>query len=479
MRRAPAKRCGRRRGRGRAPRRGFTLTELLVTLGVVVVVLSLSMGVLSRVGQKEEIVAVQQAVRALLRRARNAAREERYRVTVEIDAENGEMRAQQKTSVTQFRFEADGTPQSEGASAGEHGAGGGPNKDAQRSGREPERFLVQGARGYELTAEEVDRAQGRFGQGLLFERTDPRGAAWAWIGDRPALNPREGVHLSCWVLLGRLSQRLYERKSQEGREEGREDYKRSGPTPRAAAPRLLDYDLADPPLFYVMRKGRAFSLAVTASYELEAAVTGTTEGGDEVTYVARTRAQTLRPDRWTRLELAFDGRLLRVIVNGIARYLVPIPGNDVLPQRLLEDPSPVSLSDPDPRQAFFGVIDELKFAAVISSTRVSIPKDIALLAPGPTLRFDQLGQLDPASHAEPFVIYLCNAPDVAEIIDPAPAEGVKTGTRTRTQQKEEDAGKAKILLGGNQYERFVRQVDEVSGRQVRRLVVDRTGLVTE
>ncbi|MGE0711110.1 MAG: prepilin-type N-terminal cleavage/methylation domain-containing protein [Planctomycetota bacterium] len=470
------------RGRGA---RGFTLTELLITLGVIVVILSLSVGVLRRLGHKEELVATQQAVRALLRAARNAAREERYEVTVTIDPEASELRAQQKTVVTQFHFETPGSAAGpSGASAGEHDATAGPSAGATREDNQASRDTLEGARGYRIELEDVDPARGKVGQGLLFERTHRRGAAWAWVDHTPALAAREGVHVACAVFLGRLDKRLLQRQSQEERSEGEPAYERAGPFWREAPPRVNDYDPANPPVFCLLRKGKAYGLAVTASYELEASVSGTSKDGAEVTYVSRTQPYVLEPNRWYRIELAFDGRVLRVIVDGIARQHLPLAGSDVLPERLRSDDAPFSLSDPDPRRAFFGVIDELKLAAVTSAQRVPVPADIALIAPSATVRFDMLGQLDPAKHAEPFVLYLCNAADVGDVLDPeAPAgkKGDPKRTRTRAEQQEEaeEVAKAKIALGQHRFQRFAQALPNLQERQVRRLVVERTGLVGE
>ena len=82
------------------------------------------------------------------------------------------------------------------------------------------------------------------------------------------------------------------------------------------------------------------------------------------------------------------------------------------------------------------------------------------------------------------MIYLCNAPDVAEILDPEPPGGkTKDPKRTRTRKQDaeeaEARAKAKILLGQNRFQRFGRNLAKVQDRQVRRLVVGRTGLVSD
>jgi prepilin-type N-terminal cleavage/methylation domain-containing protein len=460
-------------------RRGFTLTELLVTIAIVAVIMGISTAALRRAGTKDALVATQQSVRALLRRSRNAAREERYQVTVHIDAEASELTAQQKTTVTQFHLEGPATPIDTTAGFG--------FAAEPRPLDNTTALIHEGAKGYRLYSEDAAPAAGKVGEALLFEKNEVEGAAWAWVEHRPALMPAEGVHVRCWLYLGDLGSRLVRRRSQEPRNTGDPNYERAGATWREAPPRVQDYDPMDPPYFVIARKGRAFGFAVTAAYELEAAVTGEGITG-EVTYVTRTRPHTLRPDRWYRVEFGFDGQQVRIVVDGIGRQHLPVPGQETLPATLLRDPSPVAISDPDPRRGFYGMIDELKLGAIVSSTRLEIPKDIYLVAPGPSVSFDLLGQLDPSRHAEPFVLYLSNAQDFDDKMDPRPlagSEGAKKDakqTRTRDEQdkaKAEAKERGKVVLGPKRFARFLKIRAQLQERQYRRVLVDRTGLVSE
>lgn len=457
------------------PRRAFTLTELLVTLAIIVVVMSISVGVLSRFGNKDELVATQQAIRSLLRRARNAAREERYGVLIEIDAKASELRAHQKTAITQFRFE-EATPL-------EPEEGGSSARQPVAEGEQPpppELQSTPGARGYEMRIEHSELAKGKYGLGVLFEHSKREQVSWGYVEDRPALSPLEGLYLECWVLCGQLTQKLHKRRGKGVRRDDEQRYKRAGEPPRVSPERLVDFAENDPPLFTIVRKGKAYGLSVTANYELELALTGKDEAGAEVTWISRTAKDVIRANRWARLGFAFDGRRVRIFVNGIARVHLPLTGYEKQPARLIRDKAPLVVSDSDPQRAFYGVIDEVKVAGIIRSQRLPIPPNIALIAPDRVIGFDILGQLDPARHAEPFALYLCNADNVWEVLDPPAQKTGKIRSRTRKELKAEREREKKrnMHLGQQRFQRFLKAVPNLDPTRVRRVVVGRTGLVT-
>lgn len=448
---------------------GVTIIELLVTLAIVTVLMTISLGVLSRFGKKDGLEATAAGVRALLRRARNAAQEERWSTLVEVDPERSEVRAQTRTTITQFRFEAAGPTPTTTTDAGAAAPAAPDSSDEP-----PVAFDVAGALGYVMTVEGGELVQGRQGQGVLFEVP----GAWAWVEDRPALSPAEGIFVELSLYLGDLADTLRERTGDGPTDRERLRAAQAGEPPRPATPRVVDWARrsADaPPLYHVARKGKAWSLAVLADHSLEVALTGPhPQGGGDVTFVSRTKPDTVRADRWYRVALAFDGARCRVVVDGIPRVHLPVPGNDVLPGRLLRDPAPLTLSDPDPEAGFYGVIDELKVAAILDAQRLEIPRDVLLVAPDDAVGFDLLGQLDTARHAEPIVIYLTDDERAYAIVDPPTSDaGSESGaTRTRAEQDRLSA-----LAGAAPYARFVARLNELDPNRWRAVVVERTGLV--
>jgi prepilin-type N-terminal cleavage/methylation domain-containing protein len=466
----------------RRPARGFTLIELLVTLAIIAILMGIGLGILSRFGKKDALEATTYGVRALLRRARNAAEEERCRTLVEVDPKASELRAQTHTTITCFRFELGGGAGGDDGDAGDAPAGAAspapapaPAAAPPASGDDalPPPFEVPGALGYTMQVDGAEVVKGRYGTGLGFERE----GAWASIEDRPALSPTEGISVQLWMYLGVLDEALRDPRARppERTEQVKLRAAQAGDPPRPATERRADWKKRAPdapPLFVAARKGKAWSLAVTPDYALEVALTGPDEQGTEVTFISRTAPNVLRADRWYHVALEFDGHRCQLVVDGIPRHHLPDPGHEALPTRLLRDRSPLSLSDPDPERSFYGVLDELEVQAVLAAQRVLVPQDVLIVCPEDAVAFDALGQLDPGRHAEPIVIYLTDDPRAYALVDPPKPGEAAGGTQTRADQ-----AAARALVGATPYQRLVKGLGALDPTRWRAVVVERTGLV--
>lgn len=451
-------------------RAGFTILELLTVIAIVAILLGIGVGVFRKIGKRNELEAKTNAVRALIRHTRNVARDERAPAVVELDAQGGEVRALTRETLTLFRFEAD---QLSGdvtySQTGDDDAA-----KAAMKGPPPE-YDVTGSFGIQGHVVGADVTDGKLGQGLELRRP----GAFVTIPDRPSLSPLEGVAVEAWILPAKLEDLIPKNGDErDSRPDAvRRAIKQSGEPPVPTPQRSLSWwnkHPDDPPLFTIVRKGKAFEVALTAGYALELSITGTdTRGHAETTYVARTEDLAVRPEKWARVALAFDGRDLACTIDGIRHALTPLRGNDTPPERLIRDRSPLVFSDPDPDRAFAGVIDEVKLSGILHSERVEIPKNMALLAPTPEIAFDALGALDPLRHPEPVVFWLSDAEEALKALEPPAPDPART-----VERKKEKVDEAKGVTDREKLQRFSDLVSKVPENRAYKIAVELTGIVT-
>jgi prepilin-type N-terminal cleavage/methylation domain-containing protein len=453
--------------------RGYTLIELLAVIAIAAILLSMGVGVFLKVGKRNDLEATTNAVRALIRHARNLARDERAPAMVELDAEAGEVRMQARETLTLFRFEAE---QLSGDVSYAPPPSDDPKQQQKRNREKPPEYDVKGSYGIQGHVVGADVTDGKLGQGLEFKRP----GACVMIPDRPALSPLEGVALEAWICPEKLEdvipKKKADRESPDADTEKR--IKAAGDPPVPTPVRALDAwarNPDDPPLFTIARKGRAYEVALTAGYAIQVAVTGMA-GRDEVAYVARTEDLAVRPEKWSRIALAFDGRDLSCSIDGIRRALLPLKAfeDKPIPDRLVRDRAPLVFSDPDPERAFAGVIDEVKLSGIIRNERVEIPKNMALLAPTPEILFDALGGLDSLRHPEPVVFWLSDSDEALALLLPPPApQGNKT-----VEKKKEKVDEGKEATDRAKLKKFADLAGRLPERRVYKIAIELTGLVT-
>lgn len=449
-------------------RRGFTLIEMLTVLGIIAVIAGLSVAGIRALTRRGELDATTQALRSLIRQARNSARQERSAAVVEIDTEAGRCWARTRETVAFFRFEGipAPTPADSGSSSGSSsGSGSGtpevlpipitgaPNVDA----------IVQGGPASVL---------GKIGSGLLFgEGPDLKTVPpqWVEVEEFPALNPVSGVAISCWIQPGHLEGKLSD-SSEDGLQGLIPERVEDDEPARPASARSYDVKRGEMPSFTILRKGRAYELSLCADYSIEVAISGPGPEREEVKFIARSRPGIVRPERWASIDLSFDGRALILEVDGIERVLAPIDkDHEVLPKRLAVCKAPLRISDNSPRKTFYGVIDELKLSALIQSEGLTIPASILIIPEQTEIRFEAQGSLDPLAHSEAAKILLCDDPQVIEKVFPK-EENRGSVERSAQDQGSIDEARAKELR--NRAQKAIRQIDKVHLREV---IIDRHG----
>ncbi len=150
----------------------------------------------------------------------------------------------------------------------------------------------------------------------------------------------------------------------------------------------------------LLSKGNVFTLAIGDGQRPRAhvrVVTNEDVGEDAVEVES---PSPLAADRWSLLEVRYDGRTLSLSVDG--RLLAETRSQGVALPRI--DPD-ASLRVGSMKDGFAGGIDEVRFAAVVANDSPPLPEGVRLAASG-TVHFDGRGRLDSAWHARPVSIDL-------------------------------------------------------------------------
>lgn len=459
------------------PRRGYTLIELLVVIGILGTILSLGVIGFRSLARTGELEATTQAVRSLLRRARNSAREERFPAVVELDLEASELRAVSRETLAFYRFEdavslSPPPPIEQGSSFG--------------AGQPASSGVLRGALNIEAEVFGGQPVQGRLGAGMLFGEKPGGGASraellmvepqWVEVEDRPSLSPAEGLFLEVWLQVGRLEDKLNDKRGDRYGARLPDD-----PFPPILEAPERSVFVASPsnlPKFTVLRKGAAYELMINADYSVEVGLSGFDVSGEPCVFLARSAPGLVKAQRWTKVSLAYNGQELRLFVNDLDRVLTPISlTNEELvpfPVRLKTTEAPLRFSDPNPRRTFYGAIDELRIAGLIRGDALPIPPNILLLSEARFIRFDALGQLDQTAHSAAVSLVLSDAPELYDKL--YPMAGSEKKPLTSVERKPNERGKADpeaaFIAFNKKARRALRGVAKLNRREV---IVDMHG----
>ena len=432
---------------GRSADRGFTLVELMVVVAIMALLASMGIGLFASLGGRNALEVVGGEVTSLVRRPRNASREERFPVRIILDSATGSIRAVGRRTVALFRFEDDDLmlPDPVGFFDPElpltEPGGASTGADPMAA---PAAYGLRGSRGMQAMANGVEPdPNGKMGSGLLFDQP----GAYVTIAHEPVLAPREGILVDLWMRPGDLG----------------------GLLAFLVEEALLDLDVLDanrPWTFRLVRKAGSFEVLITEDMAIEVAVWGESQAlGDVVEYRVYTRPGVVAIGRWSRVAVRFEaGEGLHIEVDGIGRYAEPLRGpglEDEPPELMAESREDLLLGDPDVTLGFVGGVDELEISAIVSGDPVRLPASLAMLSSSRELVFNAQGGLDGLRHDEAVVIVITDDPDLVEKI--------ASGDSSMSTTTDDEAGSAAVVADP---EAMLGDVDERSRVVIR---VDLTG----
>ncbi len=158
----------------------------------------------------------------------------------------------------------------------------------------------------------------------------------------------------------------------------------------------------------ILQKGSAYYVGVTPDGRLEA---GIGKHGGLDFYRVRTPPEAVRPGRWQRISMTFDGYSIVLAVDGIDRPLSIVgyefskPENlPSLPDQIQVNNSPVTIGSA--KSSFRGKVDEVKLRGLVEPVSFVIPETQKILGWRKIVYFDKRGHLDPNYHDKPIRLVL-------------------------------------------------------------------------
>ncbi len=153
----------------------------------------------------------------------------------------------------------------------------------------------------------------------------------------------------------------------------------------------------------LVEKGEAFRLMITPDRTAAGSVRvrqGEASGGDRDDMIHVETSDPIPLDRWSRVEMIYDGFTLRLSIDGRERARLENQ------ERLDPRPDPAAeLTLGSLRTPFVGGIDEVRFALMASQDVPPLPDGVTFAGAG-TVWFDRRGNLDGNHHRQPVTISL-------------------------------------------------------------------------
>ncbi|RME79565.1 MAG: type II secretion system protein [Planctomycetota bacterium] len=309
---------------------GFTLIELLVVLSIISLLVGMGIYTLVRIGSSSRLQATAASIRAIIRKAKNTARDEGETSGILYQPERRDLFVIQPTLGAYFHFEKS---QIQGVQGGFQVEGGGEASP-----------LGQG-KGIKLV-------KGHLGDGVEFLGPD----SGIQFASNPFFSPQFGIIIKVWVLRKPIpaNSKVY----QKSRTKKVEDQK-----------------------FFLVQKDESYLLRLTGDGRVEIGLRGKDENKVVINHFVQTYPGIIPENQWTLVEMRFYRGELKLLVHGIPRVLQPIKmaENQKAPPKELEiNANPLIIGGGD----FPVIIDQLALYIIAESERFHIPKSYDFIIEG-------------------------------------------------------------------------------------------------
>lgn len=349
---------------------GFTIVELLAVLAILAILFGVFMGAYTRMSAERRFNSVATSTRNLIVFARSTAQTKRSPVTVHIDPYERKIRLFRETTITLFRFE-------------------------ETNGE------VNGTGGFIGTVENASQVTGVIGNGVEFGTKEGLKCSKSYIEIEPnyLLSPPGGILIEAWIYPGDFRGKRFRSLVEEETYEEEKEQEEDGPvTFRERYEKEFRFIIVERPGSYYLR--------LTESYALEFGIEPETS-----VLPFRTRNGVVTPNMWNHIIIRYDTEEVRFFVNGILLSVFWI-NDDVkmipfyamkeeereraLPPKIPESEEALYISSPN--DSFYGIIDEVRIAAITLMEEYQLPPTAHIVGTSQSIHFNGKGELDPYYH---------------------------------------------------------------------------------
>lgn len=404
-------------------RRGYTLVELMVVIGIITALFAFGVASIMRFSSGNAFYAEASAVKSMLRKARNYCRTMRAPAVVYVDPVSNTIYSTGLQSVGTWHFE-DGAGGAQGIAT------------------------AKGERGIDAAIHNANFVRGYVREGLEFG-TDPnlKGyESYLSVSDSKLPDMPAGVLVSLWFYPGDFWSAKFQQAFNVTNLPNYEGLKDDDEVARERA-RLTENEKYRRWLktkrFDLVTKGDSFYIHLDGAYAVIV--------GFNSYYYVKTPDGVARPNAWNHLEVSYDGESPRVVVNDVPYTLGDISSHyglrfvmngeeisfdearenirrEAFPKKLQKNDAPLFISGPV--DSFYGKIDEVRLFRYVTPDVYRLDR-AQLEGYRRRIYFSPEGKLDGSRHSTAALVVLTDDTDYRppEAEDPEAIKNARTGLR--------------------------------------------------